>query len=234
MMSRIWSAAVALLLLAPAARAKPICDGRYHWIDVPGTKCLDGTQTGLEYICNGGSAAAPLVVFLEGGGACGDGVSCDCQADGDGNCTGTWTMQVNHFARAQSYDGQLFGQEKSPSMTPTPFGQSPIFNGPSAPFNGWNILYIPYCTGDAHTGDLERDYVTPDGRKIHAWHYGFLNVALDLLRARTLFPAPQRIVVSGDSAGAMGSDCNLSRLHDTWSGVPMTQLSVGGFPFTAS
>lgn len=231
---------LAFLSLAFEARAQAACDGRYHWIDVPGTKCIDGTATGFQYICRSPlGAAGPLIVFLQGEGACATGDTCDCQPDANGNCQGGNATSVSsHFDRVQSFDGQPWGQERTGSVLPWLFGQTAMYSGPNSPFSGhgddWNLVYIPACTGDAHTGDRERDYTTSDGRTIHAWHHGFTNVGLDLLRMRPLFPAPREVAIIGDSGGGVGADCNLFRFREQWAGTPMLELNDAGFPYGAT
>lgn len=243
-MAKLMTGAALALFAATAVRADDdghaICDGRYHWIDVAGTKCIDGSATGFQYVCRSQSGAdGPLIFFLQGEGACATGDTCDCQPDANGNCQAPNATSVSdHFDRAQSFDGQQWGQEHTASMLPWLFGQTAMYAGANSPFSGrgddWNVLYVPACTGDAHTGDRERNYTTSDGRAIHAWHHGFTNVALDLLRARNLFPEPRQVAVIGDSGGGVGADCNLARLRDAWPAAPMLELNDAGFPYAAN
>src|SRR5207248_357041 len=103
-------AALALILAASAADAQTAkCDGIFHWVDVPGSECLDGTQTGFQYLCQTGSPSGPLLVNIDGGGACWDGPSCDCQPDASGACQGGG-ISINHFQKAQSSDGLAWAQ----------------------------------------------------------------------------------------------------------------------------
>jgi hypothetical protein len=225
------------------ARADAICDGRYHWVDVPGTRCIDGTPTGFQYICRSRAGAdGPLLIYLPGAGACADGDSCDCQPDANGQCQGPNATNVwGHFQRPQSYDGQLWGQEIVNSGQGQPFGQIPVFSGSSSPFvrqsdrrgEDWNFLFIPTCTGDGNTGDRDRNYTTSDGRAIHAWHYGFINIGLDLPRVSELFPAPQKVALWGQSAGGVGVDCNMARVHDAFPDAPMFAMNSVGFTYSA-
>jgi hypothetical protein len=89
----------ASLLTPTVAKAESVasCDGTYHWVGVPGTKSLDGTGTGFQYICLNGSSNGPLIIFLDGGGGCFDGETCDCQADAYGNCQGPAGRSVQTY-----------------------------------------------------------------------------------------------------------------------------------------
>ena len=51
----------------------PLTKNTWSWIDVPGTSCGDGSQTGVGM--NPGDGPG-LLVFMNGGGACFDYVSC--------------------------------------------------------------------------------------------------------------------------------------------------------------
>lgn len=214
--------------LIAGAVSRVFCDGIYHWVDVPGSKSLDGTATGLQYICQNGSPNGPLLIFFEGGGSCWNGATCDCQPDAYGNCQGpNSTIADNHFDKAESFDGQRWGQEQTPNGMPL-FGQTAAFAGPTSPFGpAFNYVIIPYSTGDVFAGDAVRNYTTPDGRTIHAFHRGYQNVTLDLQKAKQLFPNPSEVVVWGDSAGGVGADCNLSKLRSLWS-VDMWEMSNAG------
>jgi hypothetical protein len=176
-----------LLLASAAGAAAPICDGQFHFVQVEGARCLDGTPTGFEYACLTGSAASPLLVAIEGGGACWDGVGCDCQPDANGLCApdSSATIVSNHFDRTQSND--------EVHWTHTFFGQPGFFAGETSPFNGrWNLVNIPYCTGDAHVGHAVNTYVTSGGESIVAHHLGYGNVTRFLSVIKSLFPNASR------------------------------------------
>src|SRR5438876_4574074 len=84
------------------------CDGLWHWVYVEGAVCGDGSQTGFQYICRTGSTAGPLLVYLEGGGACFGGDTCNCPG---GDCgAGSATIINNHFGVADSFDGRPWEQ----------------------------------------------------------------------------------------------------------------------------
>jgi hypothetical protein len=73
---------------------------------------------------------------------------------------------------------------------------------PGNPFAGWNVGYLPYCDGSLFAGDIDID---DDGDQVaDRYHRGLINLSagLDVIKER--FPAPQRIVLVGASAGSYG------------------------------
>ncbi|MDR2749977.1 MAG: pectinacetylesterase family protein [Clostridiales bacterium] len=73
------------------------------------------------------------------------------------------------------------------------------------PFDSWNVIYIPYTTGDMHVGNREFTYEALDGSKKTLYHNGFANVKLSLELAAPMFPEADRLLIAGESAGAFGS-----------------------------
>lgn len=71
---------------------------------------------------------------------------------------------------------------------------------PSNPFTDWNIVYVPYCDGSVFAGDNIADY--EQGR---VWHRGVSNLSTGVDVMKSLFPNPDKIVVSGSSAGGFGT-----------------------------
>jgi hypothetical protein len=202
-----------------------ICDGRFHYLQVPGTHCMDATPTGFEYACLTGSPASPLLIVLDGGGACFDGDTCNCMPDANGVCmnldAGIFRI---HFGEAQSDDGRDWAD--------TRFGQTAFFAGPTSSFNrNWNVVHIPYCTGDAHGGHAVRDYIASDGTHINAHHDGYENVTRDLGVIQSLFPRPSRVAVYGASSGGLGVDCNIGQIRATFPQGKMYAFNNSGLPF---
>jgi hypothetical protein len=90
---------------------------------------------------------------------------------------------------------------------------SPIVNGadPGMPFRsrtdlitkGWNIVYLPYCTGDVHVGHRLVTYADPRGVEppLQWIHHGFVNTAEAITWVHQQFPPIDRLLVTGFSAG---------------------------------
>jgi hypothetical protein len=94
----------------------------WTWVDFPESKCRDGTPTGLAVNLN--SASDKVMVFLQGGGACFNQLTC--------------AMNPSH-ADASSFVAPTEGV----------FSRSNTAN----PVADWNFVYVPFCTGDVFGGN---------------------------------------------------------------------------------
>jgi hypothetical protein len=96
------------------------------------------------------------------------------------------------------------------------------------PFAEYSVIYVPYCTGDAHIGDATTEY-TPG---LTVQHKGLANgtAALDHLVAA--FPDAADVVVMGESAGSIAAPFYASLVSDR---LPDARITVpadgsGAFP----
>ncbi len=76
------------------------------------------------------------------------------------------------------------------------------------PVSEWNVLYIPYSSGDFHVGNRAYDYLGLDGKQHTIYQHGERNVqaALDALPAE--FRDPEMLLIAGESAGGFGCVAN--------------------------
>lgn len=122
-----------------------------------------------------------VVLYFEGGGACFSLETCD--PNGDPTYSQT-SPDAEDFLNSR---GGLFD-----------------FANVENPLSDHSIVYVPYCTGDVHSGDATTDYgVGADGENVIIEHKGFPNgvAALDHLVAE--FKDIEQLVVSGASAGSV-------------------------------
>jgi hypothetical protein len=77
-------------------------------------------------------------------------------------------------------------------------------NDPGNPFNDWNILSLPYGTGDFHAGKNDYPYTDKKGGRRTLHHSGARNVAAALKASQGFFPRPDQLLITGESAGAFG------------------------------
>lgn len=91
------------------------------------------------------------------------------------------------------------------------------------------MVYIPYCTGDLHTGSATQTYynvghpVFPLPSSFQIEHRGFDNfmVVLDFMRRK--FREPEKVLVAGSSAGGYGATANAPWIQRSY---PDAKLSV--------
>jgi cysteine-rich repeat protein len=73
-------------------------------------------------------------------------------------------------------------------------------NNTANPVRGWNMVYVPYCTGDIYAGDRD----TMLGGSLRHFH-GYRNIERDLEAVVPAFPKVNRVLWTGISAGGFGA-----------------------------
>ncbi len=163
-------------------------------VELPDTYCSDGSQ--YKFFVNWHEGADDLVVMFEPGGACWDYPSCSGELGilGAANPNG---IPDNHMDTWSIH--------------------SPLVRRDSAqnPMREWNMVFVPYCTGDVHTGSRTTVYVNDDGTKElsyrHVGHDNMLKVS-DWLGWQ--FQGTDKMYAGGCSAGGAGSNINYFFLRE--------------------
>jgi Pectinacetylesterase len=170
---------------------------------VPGgdCQCSDGSQFSFWV-----REANPdkVLLFFQGGGACWSAETCARDGSDGGE---------------EQYTPDIDPQGDSPAMRGGIFD----FDDERNPFADYSVVYVPYCTGDAHLGNATTEY-TP-GLTIQ--HRGYVNgtAALDHLAAT--FPDATEVVVAGVSAGAAATPLYAGLVSDRLPDADITVLSDG-------
>ncbi len=73
------------------------------------------------------------------------------------------------------------------------------------PFRDWTVLFVPYASGDFHCGTGDFPYINLAGKPAVLHHHGYTNYRLLLEKIKTLVPNPDKILVTGFSAGAFAT-----------------------------
>jgi hypothetical protein len=161
----------------------------WSWVPVTGTRCANGSETGIG--ANLTKRSKKALVFMMGGGACWDATSCG-------------------FGLAANLDGYSEGKFKSEIGR---YGSTGVFDRADAenPFKDYSFFFVPYCTGDVHAGDKVSVY----GGKTY-YHHGYVNMTYNFGRiVPTLKGAGvDYAVISGSSAGGFGALWNFARFQD--------------------
>jgi hypothetical protein len=184
-------ASLAAALAAPSAIA-----GYFQWetVELPadsGAACGNGTP--YRFFVNRAPGTRDLVLVYEGGGACWDQEAClgrgPLSAANPDGIPPDYLMQLN---------SALFG-----NVTP--------FSGRNSPFQAvqtqaWNVVFLPYCTGDVHSGSAVRVYDDSDPANPRVqYHRGQANVRAAAAWLRADLGQPRKLLATGFSAGGVGS-----------------------------
>lgn len=199
----LLASAGAVLALAGTARAigiEDVVDGgnNYAWqlVELPGTYCSNGSQYRFWYYDS--PTSTNMAISFEGGGACWDYPSCSGQTGilGAAHPNGIPADYITSFEPMyvspiiNGADPGIPGRAKNPIVT-----------------NGWDMVYMPYCTGDTHVGNNVVTYTDPTGVNppIVFRHAGYTNTvaAMNFLHGR--FPSINKLLVTGFSAGGVAS-----------------------------
>jgi hypothetical protein len=73
-------------------------------------------------------------------------------------------------------------------------------NAMQTPVASWNLVYVPYCDGSLHLGDKDHESESPP-----RYHHGLRNLSAALDVGVAAFPKPKQILLSGSSAGGLGT-----------------------------
>lgn len=177
----------------------PAAPGEWTWFDIDGATCDDGSTTGVAV--NPGTEDK-LLVFLMGGGACWDYTTCFTLGTASSG-----PFSAAEWARTDGWwGGSVFDRTEADN-----------------PYKDWSFVFVPYCTGDLHGGDHVVTY-TQGSTSAEYHHTGHTNLVADLSRVAPTFPNPEKVVISGASAGGGGVLLNYVTFKPYWPDAPMQLL----------
>lgn len=191
---------------APITEATP---ETWSWIPFAGSRCRDGSTTGIGVNLN--PASSKVMIFLEGGGACFNEIVC-------------------------SGNPASFGAADLPQRFPvaTDGGAPEPGNGildrtnAANPVKDWSFVYVPYCTGDIHAGNNPAGVVA--GLAQPQAFVGYANIDLYLQRLVPTFKTATQVLLTGASGGGFGAAANYAHVQRAFGGVPVSLLDDSG-PF---
>lgn len=102
-------------------------------------------------------------------------------------------------------------------------------NNPNNPFKDWNIVYIPYSTGDLHIGNASKEYADAKGKPFTMHYNGQANTGTALEWIATHFAAPQKILIAGESAGGFGAAFWAPEIAKMYPDARIYQYSDGSY-----
>lgn len=174
----------------------PTTFNKWETIEPPaesGASCGNGTP--YRFFVNRTTTAAAqkkTVVVFEGGGACWDQNSCQMK-DGVLGATNYKGIPTNYMSTGLALGGLI---------TPFTSRTHPL---QKVQTQNWNIVYVPYCTGDVHTGNKTALYGDADPKTaITYYHRGFKNGEAVANWLGRYLPKQDQLLVTGFSAGGTG------------------------------
>ena len=169
---------------------------QWSWAPMDNVLCGNGAASGIGI--NPGAAGSRVLIYLEGGGACWDSLTCYT------------TMSAAYFTTGYT-QADFTAESVDAAYLALPGG---FFDRTAAanPFKDYSFVYVPYCTGDTFAGNNVATLGTNTAHFV-----GHANVTHILERVVPTFPGIDRVVLAGSSAGGYGA------LHNWW----QTQQAFG-------
>ena len=139
-----------------------------------------------------------LAVFFNGGGACWNAETCS-KARFEGS-------RANFGGKTPADAEGVYKAALMPGDGPAHMGGLLDRGDARNPIRDWSVVFVPYCTGDVHSGSNTARYRDPaTGKPFSIQHRGWDNMQVVLHWMRETLPAPARLLVTGSSAGAYGA-----------------------------
>jgi dienelactone hydrolase len=192
--------AATLALAVPWATA-----GYFQWetVELPassGASCGNGTP--YRFFVNRTPLSRDLAVTYEGGGACWDQKA--CLGEGKLGATNPNGVPPDYMRSINVAFGLV-----------TPFSAR---NDPAQAVQtqSWNLVFLPYCTGDVHGGSKVTVYddAYPDTPRLQ-YHRGQANVSAAAAWLRANLGQPAKMMLTGYSAGGVGSTVTYALMRNT-------------------
>jgi hypothetical protein len=172
-----------------------------------GARCLDGSKAGIYYREGSTHNDDKYMIYLEGGAYCA----------GEADCIG----------RSQTALGSnLYWPDTMEPHAPSDILSANSTTNPH--FHNWNIIYVPYCSGDLWLGNNTNPSPT-------SWNLTFAGNQIFLAAIQTLIndwdlEDATEVVLTGVSAGGIGVYYHLDRLADIMNHLTDYTARVVGAP----
>jgi hypothetical protein len=187
-------------------------DRAWHYQEVPGAVCANGTPLGIAL--NLDPSSDRLVLYLQGGGGC-------------------WSATTCVLLQTAAHIGDTLDEATVLGEAETAGGFVLDRDDPDNPFRDQSFVYVPYCTGDVHVGDASTTYRTPRTTRTIE-HRGAANIERILARLAATFPALHRLTMIGISAGGYGVAVNAFRGRMAFPDARVDVLDDSGLPIDAN
>lgn len=178
--------------------------GYFQWdmVELPpesGAACGDGSP--YRFFVNRTPLNTNVAMVYEGGGACWDQKA--CLGEGRLGATNPNGIPTNYMQTVNVAYGLVtpFNARNSPQAVST---------------QDWNMVFLPYCTGDVHSGSKLTVYddAYPDRPRVQH-HAGQANIRAAAAWLRANLGQPDQLMLTGYSAGGVGSTTTYAMVRET-------------------
>ena len=194
------------LLPNPASYADGFNPAAYfQWQTIklaPSTGAVCGNGSQYKFFVNRVPNTRNTIVYMEGGGACWDYASCSGQ-------TG-----VRGARNPNGIPDDYMSLLNPGTSLVSPFVVR-VHPWSSVKTQRWNMIYVPYCTGDVYTGDKVAVYSDESGQSAPLvwYHNGARNTRAVVAWMKERLPRPTQMLSTGCSAGGIGSLTNYAHVR---------------------
>lgn len=174
----------------------------------PAGKTACATNTPFSFFARS-AETDKLLLYFEGGGACWDQVT--CQPNGLNTTYTPFVDESDEPNAAGIFD----------------------FANPDNPFADYNVVFVPYCTGDVHLGNMVQSYSQYDDTIMLVQHNGYNNSMAAINWLFDNYAAPSTVFVTGSSAGAIPSPLYAAVVAEQYPDARIEQLGDAGGAYRA-
>ncbi|MDA0635124.1 pectin acetylesterase-family hydrolase [Nonomuraea sp. MCN248] len=172
------------------ASLNEVTDTKWHTVNLGRTTVSADGSAYAMFVRRGTSSN--LVIHFSGGGACWDAE------------TAARPITPLGVVRGYTRDLQMFYFNSLTRLFPAALAGMANRRDSTNAFRDWNFVFVPYSTGDMHVGDTINTY-PHNGTTIKVHHNGRNNATAVLDWVYANFPEADKVLVSGESAGAWAS-----------------------------
>tara|TARA_A100001015_G_scaffold293308_1_gene369754 strand:+ start:920 stop:2053 length:1134 start_codon:yes stop_codon:yes gene_type:complete len=175
-------------------------------------KCMDGTLSGYYYEhATESTDSLKWVIYLNGGGECDSQEGCYSHLESE---LGSSNYFESNFSDSSSW---YFASGYCP------------YN-PS--FCSWNHVNVPYCSQDLHSGTRQKP--TKDTWGLYFSGHLILAAILDDLEENYDLDKATEIILTGVSAGGLGTYMNVDYIKSRYPNAQVTAATIAGYYFYAT
>lgn len=175
--------------------------GSTHWFDIDGMICRDNSPTGIGYKVGN---PKKLAIYINGGGACFNEPT--CAGNPKSFNQNDWNYLSQEFSTAGIFD----------------------VNNPLNPLKDFSFVFVPYCTGDVHSGTKMNGLalgVADTQRFVGAKNF---IKAMNFIQPYFDYNKVEEVVLFGMSAGGYGVYVNFLEITRRFPNAKITVINDSG------